>query len=244
MKKIVTYIPLMLVTIVAIACLSFVETERAKLHCKDVIVSIANVSHAHFINEDDVYEMIELNKNQIVGSEIININIAEMEKKIEADSTVLSSEVYFTVDDVLHINVVERTPIVRVVAKDKTFYVDENGCSIPISHRGSSRVIVASGEFTTDNKKVLTDVRQLVDNIRNDEVLLPMIEQIYVTPNHNFILVSKVGPARIEFGDMENCERKFQYLKTFYRADKVREMWHMYKSVSLKYKNQIVCTKI
>ena len=85
MKKIVTYIPLMLVTIVAIACLSFVETERAKLHCKDVVVSIANVSHAHFINEEDVYEMIDLNKNQIVGSEIININIADIEKKIEAD---------------------------------------------------------------------------------------------------------------------------------------------------------------
>jgi len=70
-----------------------------------------------------------------------------------------------------------------------------------------------------------------------------MIEQIYVTNQSEYVLVSKVGPAKIDFGDADNFERKFRYIRTFYTADKVRENWQNYERISVKFNNQIVCTK-
>ena len=50
-KKIVTYIPIVLLFIVAIASLSFSEVKHADLRCTDVLISIEkNPAHADFIN--------------------------------------------------------------------------------------------------------------------------------------------------------------------------------------------------
>ena len=93
------------------------------------------------------------------------------------------------------------------------------------------------------NLKLLQDVFSLAQDIRSDSLFLPMIEQIYVTPKREYVLTTKVGPSKIEFGTIDDKDVKFRHIRAFYKAEKVKENWDQYVSLSLKYKNQIVCTK-
>lgn len=254
-QKIMTYLPLALLAVVAIASLSFSEVERAALRCTDVVISIEkNVSHSDFVTEDDVYEMMGANRNMLIGRELSEFNLSEVESTIEDNPTILDCETYFTIKGELNIKVRQRTPVMRVVSQNDDFYIDEYGVEMPLSEHASARVVVVSGEinepyqankniFSNDESKLLQDVFGLTNKIRNDEIFLPLVEQIYITQNQEFILGSKIGPARIEFGSIDGCDEKLKHLKAFFNAEKVRENWQQYKSLSLKYKNQIVCTK-
>lgn len=254
-KKFVTYLPLILLSIVAIASLSFAEVERSETRCTDVVITIEkNAAHSDFVTIEDVYEIISANRNMLIGKEIREFDISEIESMIESSPMILDCETYFTLRGELHIVIQQRTPIMRVVAQNSEFYVDENGFEMPLSNHASARVLVASGEIhdhyepnarilDLKESKNLQDMFKLTQIIREDEMFLPMIEQIYVTSQGEFVLASKVGPARIEFGTMDDYDTKFRHLRAFFTAEKVRENWDLYKSLSLKYKNQIVCTK-
>ena len=239
--KVKTYIPLIVLSIVAIACLSFAEVERSDMRCTDMFIVIEkNKSHSDFITVDDVYDLLQTNRNQMIGNEIKNIDIHEIESLVEQNPMVLDCETYTTIKGELYIRIKQRTPIVRVLDGTDSYYIDEEGVKMPMSRHASARVVVASGNVSEKN---IPTILSFVREIKKDELLSPMIEQIYVTNQSEYVLVSKVGPAKIDFGDADNFERKFRYIRTFYTADKVRENWQNYERISVKFNNQIVCTK-
>jgi len=83
----------------------------------------------------------------------------------------------------------------------------------------------------------------LAAKIQEDEFLNALIDQIYVKPNQEFELIPKAGLSFIEFGDIENIDDKLKRLKIFYIKGKEKINWTIYKSINLKYENQVVCTK-
>ena len=52
----------------------------------------------------------------------------------------------------------------------------------------------------------------------------------------------QVGNHEIIFGS-DRLEEKLDVLRTFYGKGMNEEAWNKYKSINLKYKDQIVCTK-
>ena len=84
---------------------------------------------------------------------------------------------------------------------------------------------------------------ELTEYIRGDEFLSPMIEQIYVSQNEEFILIPKVGRQKIIFGKYIDIEDKFNRLKLFYQEGMSREGWQKYKTINLKYRKQVVCER-
>ncbi len=260
-RAILSYLPLCFICIIAIACISFSEIKQSEMLCSDVNISIArNPYHSAFLNSDDVYADLNSNKSMFVGQNIQTININEMESTLKNNPSIIGCETFFKMSDstmgrsILCIKIKQRTPIMRVLSSKGSFYIDENGIMLPLSERGSARVLAISGDI---NDKYLAgvnilDVQEyqklqnlftLVKKIRKDEFLLPLIEQIDVTPQQEYILGTKIGPSTIEFGNNANSDVKLSHLKAFYMSEKTKENWNKYKSISLKYKNQIVCTK-
>ncbi|MCQ2608668.1 MAG: hypothetical protein MJ197_08290 [Bacteroidales bacterium] len=260
-KAILSYLPLCFICIIAIACISFSEVKQADMLCSDVRIAIAkNPYHSAFLNSDDVYADLNSNKSMFIGQNIQTININEMEATLKNDPSIIGCETFFKMSDttmgksILCIKIKQRTPIMRVHSSEGSFYIDENGIMLPLSERGSARVLVISGDFNNkyqaganifdlEDYDNLQNLFTLVKKIRDDEFLLPLIEQIDVTPQQEYILGTKIGPSTIEFGNKSNSDVKLSHLKAFYMSEKTKENWNKYKSISLKYKNQIVCTK-
>ena len=60
---------------------------------------------------------------------------------------------------------------------------------------------------------------------------------------YEFELIPRVGSQVIELGDADNLEEKFENLKLLYLEGFNKIGWNKYERISLKYKNQVVCTK-
>jgi cell division protein FtsQ len=116
-------------------------------------------------------------------------------------------------------------------------------------------VLIASGDIDLSYFKLMSsqhnlnktdtmlmDINKLSGYIYHDKFWRAQIEQIYVKKD-NFELIPRVGTQIIEFGDISNYEYKFKKLKALYEQGFSKVGWNKYKTINLKYNNQIICTK-
>jgi len=96
--------------------------------------------------------------------------------------------------------------------------------------------------LSTTNSE-LKDLYTLSTYIYNDVFLKAQIEQIYLNQDNEFELVPKVGRHLVLFGDLAEMETKFDKLKIFYDKGMKRAGWDTYKTINLKFKDQVICEK-
>lgn len=194
----------------------------------------------------------------IEGQKIKNLNLKEIERSIGQISYLQDYNAYFNINGNVAITASPRKAIVRVYnAAGQHFYLGSDTVVMPLSPQHSLRLILASGALPkigqehfkrSDNEVLyLPDIYKkiftLAAKIQNDEFLDALIDQIYVKQNQEFELIPKVGIGLIEFGNIENADNKLKRLKHFYIKGNEKINWNIYKSINLKYENQVVCTK-
>ncbi|HON51759.1 MAG TPA: hypothetical protein P5243_01635 [Bacteroidales bacterium] len=257
MKKILPYIPLIVLLIIASVSVGFSESYRNELVCKDVLFAIdEKTDKPKLLTESDILGGIKKTKKDFIGKKINSIPLHDIEDAISNNPSVLACECFVTIDGILHIKIQQRIPVVRIVGLHDNYYIDEHGRLMPLSQNYTARTLVASGNIpegfrksnnvllqTQKDSSSLKDIFLITMAIRKNQFLNSLIEQIYVHNKSQYILISKIGPAIIEFGAIDEYEKKLQNLQAFYMSQKVRENWHLYEKISVKYSNQIVCTK-
>jgi cell division protein FtsQ len=91
---------------------------------------------------------------------------------------------------------------------------------------------------------VMNNLYKLSAFITKDKFLKAQIEQIYVDPKGEFELVPRVGTHIILMGRADNLQDKFERLFVFYRMGLSKTGWSRYNIINIKFKNQVVCSKI
>ena len=241
--------------------LGFVDQAHDNLVCCAIDIDIDRSNGNYFVEEEDIFAMVYHEMDTLIGRPISDINAEAMEHKINNHSSVYNAEVFKTLNGTLRIEVQQRTPVVRLFAKNgDTYYIDSLGYIMPASKRYTARVLVANGyifdsfvRVNAHNMKVLgdslaqnlivDDVFKLVEFIRQNTFWDAQIEQLYVNKELEFELIPRVGNHRIVFGDASSIAQKFNKLKIFYEKGLSKTGWNEYSTINLKFANQVVCTK-
>jgi cell division protein FtsQ len=235
-----------------------VSSKQEEVNVSDIIVSISYPEEDIFIEEAEVKSLIIGVYKNIFLENINQISTDTLESLIKQNPYVRSANVYSSIQGELMIDVEQRQPIFRVEMAKASFYVDNFGGFMPLSPEYASRLVVVSGHLKNiDFKKEkeihlgeesenteLASVFHLVKYIRVNPFMEALVEQIYVNKNHEIELIPKLGKQYILFGEANQIEEKFSKLKLFYEQGMQVNGWNAYKILNLKYKNQIVCTKI
>ena len=142
----------------------------------------------------------------------------------------------------------QRRPIARIYYGSRQLYIDREGALFPISRLGNCNVLVAGGNFTeplrVDSLNAqLQALWKLACFIDDEKDYRYLIDQIFVERDGDLMMVPKVGSHVIEVGTPDNLEEKFDNLIAFYRKGMPRAGWDTYSKISLKFKDQVVCTK-
>ena len=151
----------------------------------------------------------------------------------------------------------QRRPIVRLYYAGREFYLDAEGCLMPASNLGSCDVLVAGGDFrmpvpadslwtvaaTAAGNRQLADLWRVACFLDSESKYGDLIDQLYVERDGDLLMVPKLGNHVVELGDADNLEEKFANLLSFYRKGMPRAGWDTYSRISLKYRDQVVCTK-
>lgn len=243
--------------VVLIVILGFVTRHQNQMQCSGVDIHVHSTAGMFFIDQTDVHHQIVNVADSIHGRKMIEIDVRSIENAIAHMPEVKTVDVFKTINGQLRVNVDLRVPVARIFQPDgASFYLDEAGEIMPLSTKYTARVLTVNGyvwrtKIPTDKEvpeitqwdQQQRDIYELAQLVKSDPFWNAQIQQVYVDENLEYVLIPRVGNYEIELGKMNDIEIKFQKLNAFYEQALSKIDWNKYKSINLKYKNQIVCSK-
>lgn len=244
--------------------LGFADAEQNNALCTGISVNIDKSDENLFVDETDIREIIYSKGDSLVGSPVSKVNFNILEQLILRNPSIKDVQVYASVEGELKADVVQRKPVVRIYnTAGESFYIDDSGNAMPLSSKFASRVIIANGNIRESfggltlfnvnkieaidslaSKTMIDDIFALVNFIDKDEFLKAHFQQIYINDKNEIELVPMVGNHKIIIGDKKDLDSKFRKLLLLYQRGLSKTGWNQYSVINLKYKNQVICTKI
>jgi len=233
-----------------VVLMSFIEIKKAEVICKDVKVYIPG--NQYFIDKEEIDNILQIKKHQLIGHHLEEINIQALESKLKANPFIESAKVYCDMDGIIWVEITQRQPILRIMNQgDQDFYVDQHGLKIPLSENFTARVLAAngfidepfSGKIDTLHTEIAREVFATANFIRKDSLWDAQIGQIYVNQDHEIELIPRVGSQRILLGNADSLDAKFRNLLAFYKKALPQVGWDAYKTINIKYANQVIGVK-
>ncbi len=264
MKKIKNILFLLCVFAYLVIVSGFISGKERMLRISGVKIRIVDSTDNQFVKSADISDLLDNNNLDVRGKEASVVNLESIEKSLKKNQIINKAEAFITEPGILHVEISQKTPFVRVIDRyGQGFYLDRQGNIIPLSRSFSPFVIVANGfisepfrisstlnildvkhDSLTRSLHTIYDVYRLAEFITQNEFWNSQIEQIYVNSLCEFELIPRVGSQIIELGKVEDLDEKFEKLKILYNQGFNNLGWNQYEKISLKYKNQVVCTKI
>ncbi|MBE5318230.1 cell division protein FtsQ [Pedobacter sp. MR2016-19] len=233
-----------------VVLLSFINVKKQTVKCTDVKILIPGADN--FIEREEIDAILKEDQGVLLGRNIENINIHKIEKKLQSNPYIGFAKVYVDMDGVLHIEVKQRQPILRILNENgQDFYIDNDGLKMPISSNFTANVLVATGHITevfgsrvdSLHTQLARDLYKTAQYIKKDTLWDSQIEQIVVDQKNDIELIPRVGNQRIILGDADSLEKKMKNLLLFYKKAMPQVGWDTYRTINIKYTNQIVCEK-
>ncbi len=193
-----------------------------------------------FLTKESVNKLL-IEKNQgRLGFKKVELDLSNLEKKLNSHNMIKNTEVYVSVDGVLKTVVEQKTPVARVFNENSSFYIDYQGGRMPVSDNFSARVPLVDGSLSELKNEKITQVLQ---TIHDDEFLQKNIIGVNISPSGNLQMSSRNFNYVIDFGKPINIEKKFKNYKAFFQRAVHDTLIKNYKTVNLKFTQQVVCTK-
>jgi cell division protein FtsQ len=252
--KILALIPVLYIIVLPV----YLARSTNSRPCGGIIIDIKDSSDYHFVTRKQLLNLAYGNSTRILGQPVKDINLLEIESRINVLRELKIAEVYRTIDGNIHIYADQREPVMRIMPDNGgDFFLDEDGIIVRRRNLYTPRLHIVGGNITISSSMlngisvldtsikntILKDVFQLVRYINDDDFWSAQIDQIYVDDNDDIDLIPRVGNQIIHLGTIENYKGKLRNLEAFYDKVLPEIGWNKYSLINLEFKDQIVCKK-
>ncbi len=236
-----TVLSIMIILFLAIESKSSMPLSSVQIEIVQVPNQKAIVTEKIIIDKLNAYLRFDIEE-----ANIEDLNLVEVEHVIRSDDRVKSVEVYLDGGEAVHVEIVQRIPILRVMTDNANYYIDESGRQIGRISGRAIRVPVVTGrvsdyspEFLSDEYKgTLKEVFELALKLKEDKFLGALIEQIYVNESDEMVLIPKLGDEDLVFGGIEDADEKLNNIKDFYVHGMPKAGWNKFHTLTFKYKGK------
>jgi cell division protein FtsQ len=242
MKKVLKIVLGAIVLGYVLVMLIYGACKRNNQVCRSLHVIIEDSAEIKFVNSREIKQYVLRHFKGIQGCNFSDINLEKVEEWVNKFPAVASSDVYPSLDGKLQIVIQQREPVLRVFEQGTSYLLDTAGMKIPLRGSYSRKLMVITG-----NLKALKSRKDLVvlnDFIQDDSFWRAQVEQINVNNQGDMILVPRVGNHRINIGGVNDLEYKFRNLFALYEHGLDPLEWNSYREISVKYKGQVICSKL
>lgn len=227
-----------------IVVLAFLVSFSAQRHaCKDlkkINIKIDHESGTYFVNDSLVRKIVDGKKLRISEVPLGNMNISQIEKALDKSSFIRKSQVFQDINGEMSVEITQEMPFARINTGSDEYYLTRDMTKIPLSNLYSAEVMLVGGRIT---KKDYKGLKELIMFISADKLLKKHIIAVKKQQPNSFILLVNKGDYVIEFGELKDFKNKFEKLKLFYNQYLGKVGMNYYKTIDLKFNNQIVATK-
>ncbi|WP_333599432.1 cell division protein FtsQ [Flavobacterium sp.] len=239
--KIFTWTNIRLVLMVAVVIFLYSFTSHRNALRKIKKTEVIFVGEKNLFLKPETVNKLLIEKNQDLKTlKKDGLDLNKLEKSINQQKLIEKADVFVSVDGVLKAVVKQKTPLGRVFDETGSFYIDNEGNSMPLSDNYTARVPLLSGEITVVKKEKLSEVLRM---IAEDDFLKKNIIGVQVLPNGSLIMANRNYDYQIDFGRTINIETKFKNYKAFFQKAVSDSTLNKYKRINLKFTKQVVCIK-
>ncbi len=230
--------------------MGFISTKSGELACTSVRVVV--LGDESFVEQKDILAVLAENYGELQGRTLESIPIHQMEIDLKQIPFVFSATVNIDMDGTLTVRVKQREAVVRVInSAGGDFYIDRLGQKMPVSLKYVPRVPIANGYIAepyngaldTMESQLVKDIFKTAQFINGDSLWSSQVVQLYVNATGDIELVPRVGSQQIILGNADSLASKFEKLMLFYSKVVPKTGIDAYKSVNLKFAEQIVCER-
>lgn len=233
MRKIFNFISFLLGVSILVVMIVFGVKDIGNNYCFISDITI-EMDENKFVTEELIVEYLKANTLYPDSIILDVISFKSIEELLLNHPSIRTSRVYSDMKGNVFINVKQRKPIVRIQNEKEGYYLDEDGSRMPLSEEYTARMLLVTGEINSVTEQHLFTLTNI---IFKDDFLRNQIAQISITDSELFILCRK--GENIEFGKIKDINKKFEKLLMYYA--KGNPQGKKYKTINLKYNNQIVC---
>lgn len=229
---------------------------RGRQTCAGTEICIKDSLKNRFVTSETILSYIVSSCGNPVGRPVDSLDISHIEKQADAQSAVKKSEVYLTRDGILHIDIIQREPLLRFQKDSTGFYADEEGCLFPLQPTSAARVPVVDGNIPVNadsrykgrpqsiREQEWTDkIVDLVKYMKDSGIWLGNTAQIHVDRKGDLILVPLLGKEKFLFGQPVSVEDKFRKIGLYYTGILPEKGEGYYSTVDVRYEGRIICRK-
>lgn len=234
--------------------IAYADSKQGYKTCKGIEIEIDGGNpENYFVTETDVKNLLLDNgHDDVVGVRFDKIDLKKLENRVLSNNLVKNCQVARGLGGDLWVSVTQYKPIARLLSESGNnsladFYVAADGAIISLSDHYTSRVMLVSGEYFKNLKRMNRnkdkDLLSLLNYIDKDDFWKAQIAQVEVSQDGEIDFYPQMGVKKIAFGQAlpDEFEIKFKKLKIFYTKILPTKGIDFYSSVSVKFQNQIVC---
>ncbi|MEE9408607.1 MAG: cell division protein FtsQ [Polaribacter sp.] len=238
-KKFLKYL-LFLTIIVSVGFLYSFSSKRNSAKIIDEPVVEFEAGDNSFLTHSMVNKLLIQNGETVSNKAKSTLDLYGLENTVLNNPYVEKATVFFTIGGVLKTVIKQRKPIARIISENDSYYIDKQGVKVPLSENYSTRVLLISG---IKNEVDVDEILPLIDVILKDNFLQKEVVGIQKFDDDEYQFSVRSGNYKIYFGKLTNVDVKFKKLKAFYNKTFLDKTIQNYKTINVKYHNQVVCTK-
>lgn len=257
MKKILSYlvVSLLLLSVAGLAVWAYISVKRADsgIVCRKVDIRVKGSSDRLFVSCEDVAASLRSRFGGFEGRRLGDIDLEEVEAFVDGQSSVLKSEVYATPDSCLNIDIVQRNPVLRLLKDGSGCYCDCNGRLFPLQGKTSARVLTVDGDIPLDlsrsgrpepeRRAKWLDKMVKFAEYAGSRKWDGRISSVRADSRGELTIYMTDSPEAFLFGTPDDIESKFARIEKWYTALKPAVADRHYRTVNVKFDDQIVCRK-
>lgn len=248
----------------------FANLKQKELVCSEFIIDIDYNGAPPLIDNSTIKREITRSGIRIKDQPVASIKAPQLQQLLKSNPYIKKATISVSVNGIVKANILQRNPLVRVVDREyNQCILDDEGHIMPVNNEFPVRLVLASGNINnvknasaktgssvTPSSRVryqpprtaklpsdLSDIHKVALKLKTDTLTSALIEQIYINSEKEIELIPKVGEQSIIMGDTVLIDHKLRNLRVFYDHGMKNFAWNNYKVISLKYKNQVVCSK-
>lgn len=247
LKGIVLY-PLLATGLVLllVAANRYVET----LPLRDIEVELHTGPDNAFLTIAEVREILTEGEGYqpLIGRPMNELNLASLEQRLRDNPFVAQAEVSKSLMGVLRVELALREAVGRLINNSGShLYLDPNGHKFPTSPHHTAYVPLVRGDFEeavadTFGCTSVAEALPLLTYLQQHPFWQAQIAEVVIYQDGQIDLQPEIGMP-IEFGYPARIDEKFQHLMDFYKQVIPEVGWRKYRSVSVKYRGQVVARK-
>jgi cell division protein FtsQ len=242
-----TLITLLLVGAGVVVLISASKVQRKK-NIEDVIITIENQNQFQFLTTDEIEKKLFDNRHlNPKHFSVEKIDLNAMERILNANPWIDSTQIYIDNSRVIHINVIQRKPEVRIFDRSgDNYYIDNEMNVLPIKDGFAhyELVFVNVPEYNNDTLTLLqrTNLLKIANEIKKDSFWNAQTASVIVKGMNEYELIPVLGNHKILLGDTTNIKSKLENVLVFYKNIMNKVGWNKYEVLDARFENQIVAS--